>query len=85
MELMLRVMNPQVLAVDELSASSEIQAVGSASNSGVAVFATAHGADLRELRRRPGYAELLREGNFRWVIVLHGFGEYEMERLENLC
>ncbi len=81
MGLLLRVMNPQVLAVDELAGPEELSAVGEASASGVAVFATAHGENLASLRRRRGFRELLEEGTFSWCITLRQRKLVQMERL----
>ena len=82
MPLLLRVMNPQVLAVDELAGPAELQIAREAAHCGVALFATAHGADLADLNRRPGYRELFRAGTFAWCITLKTLGTYEMERLD---
>ncbi len=82
MERLLRVMNPQVLAVDELSGPLELRAAGEAASCGVALFATAHAANLEQLSRRPGYRELLDSGAFFWCVTLRDFGRRYMERLE---
>lgn len=50
-EMLLRTMSPQVLAVDELS-SGEMPLLSSGLASGVLLLATAHAADLGELRSR---------------------------------
>lgn len=42
---LLRAMNPQIIALDELSGASEISTVKNAALSGVIIFATAHGKD----------------------------------------
>ena len=81
MELLIRVMNPQVLAVDELAGEQELQMAREASHCGVALLATAHGDSPDTLRKRPGYGALLDSGTFRWCIVLKDFGTVKMERL----
>ena len=81
MGLLLRVMNPQVLAVDELAGPEELAAVEEASASGVAVFATAHGEGLHSLRRRGGFSRLLEEGTFTWCVTLGQRKVVQMERL----
>ena len=54
MEMLIRVMNPQVLAVDELAGQKEIQMAQEAANCGIALFATAHGDSPETLLRRSG-------------------------------
>ena len=85
MMLLLRSMNPQVLAADEITAPEDVAAVSMAANCGVSVLATAHGGDLEELRRRPLYRSLLRQTVFQRVILIQceedGSRSYRMEGL----
>ena len=68
--LLLRAMNPQVLAVDEITAPEDVAALCAAAGCGVTVLATAHGGSWEELRLRPLYRELLDQGIFRTFVVL---------------
>lgn len=72
--LLLRSMNPQLLAADEITAPEDIAALSSAANCGVAVLATAHGGSRDELRRRPLYRRLMEEQIFTHLILLHRHG-----------
>ena len=85
MMLLLRSMNPQVLAADEITAPEDVAAVSMAANCGVSVLATAHGGDLEELRRRPLYRSLLHQAVFQRVILIQceedGSRSYRMEGL----
>lgn len=85
MMLLLRSMNPQILAADEITAPEDVRAVTMAANCGVAVLATAHGGDVEELKRRPLYRELLAQRVFRRVLMIQreeaGNRNYEMEAL----
>lgn len=81
MELLIRVMNPQVLAVDELSGQQELQLAKEAAGCGVAIFATAHGDSIESLCQRRGYGELLDSGAVDWCIMLRNFKTVRMERL----
>lgn len=68
--LLLRAMNPQVLAVDEITAPEDLRAIQEAAGCGVTLLATAHGGSWEELRLRPLYRELLDQGIFRTFVVL---------------
>ena len=62
--------NPQVLAVDEITAPEDLRAIQEAAGCGVTLLATAHGGSWEELRLRPLYRELLDQGIFRTFVVL---------------
>lgn len=83
--LLLRGMNPQVLAADEITAAEDIRAMEQAAGCGVALLATAHGADRRDLTRRGLYRELLELGVFQNLLTIRvegGRRTYEVEGLE---
>ena len=70
MSILLRGMNPQVIAVDEITQPEDVQAVREVNGCGVSILASAHGESLRDLERRPVYRALLEEGVFRRVILI---------------
>lgn len=80
--LLIRAMNPQIIAVDELAGEREIEEIMYASLSGVAVFATVHGSDRESLLRRSLYRKLLESGGFTWLIYPSREGEARMERVD---
>ena len=80
--MLLRAMNPQVIAVDEITAPEDIRAMTVAANCGVAFLATVHGRDLDELRRRKLCRELLDTELFHPFIVLEGRGSARTSRVE---
>lgn len=80
--MLLRAMNPQVIAVDEITAPEDIRAMTVAANCGVAFLATVHGRDLDELRRRKLCRELLDTELFHQFIVLEGRGSARTSRVE---
>ena len=82
--LLLRAMNPQVLAADEITAPEDVRALISAAGCGAALLATAHGWDRRDLEERPLYRELMAAGVFRRLVLIRREGDrrrYEVEEL----
>ena len=82
--LLLRGMNPQVLAVDEVTAPEDVQALTTAVGCGATLLATAHGSELADLERRPVYRPLLKEGLFRFLVRIRredGGRVYTVEEL----
>ena len=83
-ELLLRAMNPQAIAVDEITAAEDIAAMSRAANSGVSMIATIHAADRRELMAKPLFRQLQRQKVFRKLITIRsvdGERRYRMEEL----
>lgn len=83
--LLLRAMNPQVLAVDEITAAEDVAALRQAVGCGVTLLATAHGRDRADLHRRVLYRPLLEEGLIRRLVTIHcrdGQRNYTVEELE---
>lgn len=70
LELLLRGMNPQVLAADELTSPDDIGAAELAAGCGVPLLATAHGGGRSELMRRPLYRRLLALGIFQKLVTI---------------
>ena len=68
--LLLRAMNPQVIAMDEITAPEDLEAVELAAGCGVTVLATAHAVSVEGLRQRPLYQRLLALGVFRQAVVI---------------
>lgn len=67
---LLRGMNPQVLAVDEITDPRDVEAVLQAVGCGVTLMATAHGGALSDLARRPVYRELMARRVFGRLILI---------------
>lgn len=82
--MLLRAMNPQVIALDEIALPADVGAVLSAAGCGAAILATAHGASVAELRRRTVLRELLESGVFRRAVVIEGRGTERCCRVEEL-
>lgn len=69
---LLRAMNPQLLAMDEIYGAAECGAVREAAACGVPVLATAHAGSPKALRARQEVYALIKEGVFGHVIFLQG-------------
>ena len=82
--LLLRAMNPQVLAVDEITAPEDVGALITAAGCGVTLLATAHGEGRAGLERRPLYRPLLDEGLFRFLVRIRREGERRIYTIEEL-
>ena len=82
--LLLRAMNPQVLAVDEITAPEDVRALIAAAGCGVTLLATAHGEGRAGLERRPLYRPLLDEGLFRFLVRIRREGERRIYTIEEL-
>ena len=83
MEMLLRSMNPQWIAVDEITAAEDVQAIVRASYCGVRFLATAHAYTKEDLYKRPVYRSLLEAGIFETLVVLDAQRNIRMEGLTN--
>lgn len=82
--MLLRAMNPQIIAMDEISSPEDVEAAETVSGCGVRLIATAHAADKSELYRRPVYKRLLELGVFKNTVVIEnrcGRRSYSYEEL----
>ena len=83
-QMALRTMSPKCIAVDEITAAEDCQALLSAGWCGVELLATAHAADCKDLLRRGVYQPLAQSKLFKQAIVLSRDKSWHMERME-LC
>jgi stage III sporulation protein AA len=63
-------MSPQVIAVDEIGAPEEVQAIKYAMHCGCKMIATVHGESLEEIRRKPLLEQMIREHCFERYVLL---------------
>lgn len=82
--MLLRAMNPQVIALDEIALMEDVTALLSAAGCGVTLLATAHAAGREDLAARPVGQALLACGVFRRMVVIRGRGEQRAFRVEAL-
>lgn len=82
--MVLRAMNPQVIAVDEITAAEDIAAMAQAANCGAALLATMHAANLDELRRKPLWSALDAAKVFSRAVIISRAGTERRYRVEAL-
>ena len=83
--MLLRGMNPQIIAMDEITRERDMEAVLQIHGCGVGILSSVHATDPDELRRRRESRELLERGIFRYVLQIQGTGcrrRYRVERLQ---
>lgn len=81
---LLRAMNPQIIAVDEISSPADTEAIITAANCGVKLFATAHAENMDDLSRRSYYRRLGEERIFGPVILIEKTGAERRYRVMNM-
>ena len=82
--LLLRAMNPQVLAADEITAPEDVAALRAALGCGAVLLATAHGTDRADLERRALYRPLMEECCFRYLVRITRKGAERRCHVEEL-
>lgn len=89
MLMLLRGMNPQVIAADEITSPEDAAAIELILGCGVCLLATAHAGSLEDLCKRELYRKLIRHRAFDRIIfidVMDGKRVYEVSRPEEfLC
>ena len=83
--MLLRGMNPQIIAMDEITDAEDLRAAEQIAGCGVLLFATAHGRDREDMLRRPLYRELLTGGVFRELVTIRCLGGKRIYERESLA
>jgi len=81
-DMVLRSMGPTCIAVDEITAEDDCQALFRAGWCGVRLLATAHAADVNDLRYRPIYRPLLQSDLFETIVILKPDKSWRLERMK---
>ena len=82
--MLLRSMNPQVVAMDEVTEEEDLRAVEQVAGCGVHVFATTHGKSAADMKKRSLYRELLERGVFEELVTIRCRGEHRVYEREAL-
>ena len=81
-ECLLRNMGVHTIAVDEITAATDCQALASAAWCGVELLATAHATDRQDLYRRRVYEPILQQGLFSHLLILRRDKTWRRERMD---
>ncbi len=81
MDILLRTMGPQCIAVDEITAEQDCLSLLYAAGCGVRLLATAHASSLEGFRSRMVYQKLVDHNVFQWAVVLHQDKSFCVERM----
>lgn len=79
-QMVLRTMGPEIIAVDEITAKEDCDALLEAAWCGVKVIATAHAFNVKDLSGRSVYKPIRESGLFDHFIVMHPDKSWYMER-----
>lgn len=82
--MVLRAMNPQIIAVDEITAREDIRAMTMAAGCGVGLLATIHAESVEELMQKPLYRELLETTVFAKTVCIRREGRLRRYEVEDL-
>ncbi len=77
----LRTMGPDTVAVDEITAAADCDALVQAGWCGVRLLATVHGTDRRDLMSRRVYKPILDSGLFDTLVILKRDKSFRTERM----
>ena len=79
-EILLRTMGPRIIAVDEITAQEDCDALRQAACCGVTLMATAHAGSLQEYLHREVYRPLVQQNLFDHLVILHPDRGWHLER-----
>lgn len=86
MLMLVRSMSPQVIAVDEIGAPEDVQAIKYAMHCGCRMVATVHGETLEEIQKKPLFEQLVKERCFeRYVVLQNEIHVGEIEGIYDAC
>lgn len=80
-DMVLRTMGPEWIALDEITAPEDSTAVLQAFGCGVRILASAHGTSLEDFRRRLVFQPLVRSGVFETAFILGADKSFRQERM----
>lgn len=82
-DMALRCMSAETIAIDEITAKEDCHALLQAGWCGVDLLATAHASSLEELHNRPVYRPIIDSGLFSTLLVLQPDKSWKLERINS--
>ena len=82
LDMLLRTMGPETIALDEITAEEDCDALHHAGWCGVRLVATAHASSVADLQNRALYRPLLKDKLFRHVLILKRDKTLHEERMD---
>lgn len=79
--MLLRTMSPRYIALDEITAAEDCEALMSAGWCGVDLLATAHAADRNDLFHRPVYRPIITSQLFSSLVIMQPDKSWRVERM----
>ena len=79
--MLIRTMNPRLIAVDEITAQEDCKAVIHSARCGVKLIATAHAEDMHDFMHRPVYEPLITHGIFDYIVIMQADKSWKLERM----
>jgi stage III sporulation protein AA len=78
--MLLKVMEPEIIAMDEITAQEDCLALRQAAWCGVSLLATAHASSLEDFLHREVYAPLVKLNLFENIVILRKDKSWYLER-----
>ena len=82
--MLLRGMNPQVIAMDEISREEDRKVIDQILGCGVSILASAHGRDRQDMLKRPMYRSFFDMGVFKNILTIYRDGDKRRYLLEKV-
>ena len=79
--MLIRTMNPRIVAVDEITAQEDCKALIYGAWCGVKLMATAHAEDMYDFLHRPVYEPLITHGIFEYIVMMQADKSWKLERM----
>ncbi len=83
-EAVLRNMGPDTIAVDEITAPEDCEALVQAGWCGVRLIATAHAGSAADLYNRPVYRPIINSNLFDTLLIMHSDKSWRKERMQHV-
>lgn len=82
--MLLRGMNPEIIAMDEITQENDLRVIEQIAGCGVLLYATVHGKNREDMRKRPLYNRLLEQGVFHTLVTIRCIGGRRIYERESL-